>query len=83
MLFTKNVTILSKYLDFIDEFLKKSVLKLFKSLDIYEYTINLKKGKKQLYRLIYSFGFIELESFKIYIKTNLANKFIQLFKSST
>ena len=40
-------------------------------------------NKQQLfYEFIYSLKSIKLETLKIYIKTNLANKFIKLSKSS-
>ena len=81
MLITKKITILTKYLDFIDIFFKKLIIKLFEYLNINEYAIKLKVGKQVFYKLIYIFRSIELETFKIYIKTNLANNFIKVFKS--
>ena len=40
----------------------------------------MKKRKKLLYKLIYSPEFVELETLKTYIKTNLANSFILPFE---
>ena len=42
--------------------------------------INLIKSKQTLYGLIYSLGLIKLETLKIYIEINLANRFIRSFK---
>ena len=46
-----------------------------------EHAIKLEKGKQSPFRLIYSLGLVELETLKNYIKTILANSFIQPFKS--
>lgn len=48
--------------------------------DINEHPINLESGKQLFYSLIYSLAPVELEIFKTYIKTNLANSFICPFK---
>ena len=48
-----------------------------------KHTIKQKKDKQSSFGLIYSLGPIELKTLKTYIKTNLANSFIRLFKSST
>ena len=45
------------------------------------YVIELEKNKQLSFRLIYSLGLVELKILKMYIETNLANNFIQLFKS--
>lgn len=45
-------------------------------LDINKPAIELKPGKMPFYVTIYSLGSVYLETFKIYIETNLANKFI-------
>ena len=50
-------------------------------LDINKLRIDLKASKQLPYRSIYSLGLVELEIFKTYIKSNLANKFIQPSKS--
>ena len=46
-----------------------------------EHAIKLEKDKQLLFGPIYSLGPVELETLKTYIKTNLANGFIQPFKS--
>ena len=51
-------------------------MELLKYLSINKYTINLQRDKQLPHRLIYSLELVELETFKIYIKTNLANSFI-------
>ena len=81
MLINKKVIILVEYSDFIDIFLKKLVIKLYKYLDINKYIIGPKIEKQLSYKLIYSLTPIELETFKTYIKKNLVNSFISLFTS--
>ena len=61
-------------------FLEELALELAKYLNINEYAINLEKNKL-FYRLIYSFRLVKEEILKIYIKNNLVNSFIALFKS--
>ena len=46
-----------------------------------EYAIKLEEGKQPLFDPIYSLEPVELETLKIYIKTNLANGFIRPSKS--
>lgn len=76
-LLAKKISIPEKYTDFLDIFSKKSIAVLFNNLDINkECIIDLKSNKQLLYRPIYSLGLVELETLKIYIKTNLANRFI-------
>lgn len=53
----------------------------FLKYDNNNYAIKLKKSKQLLYNLIYSLELMKLEILKAYIKLNLANDFIQLFKS--
>lgn len=57
------------------------MIMLLNCLNINKHTINLEPGKQPLYKLIYSLSLAELKIFKIYIKANLANSFIQPFKS--
>lgn len=76
LLFIKKFLILNKYFDFVNIFLKKSTTKLLKYLKINKYTINLKRNKKLANKFFDSFEFIELKTFKIYIKTNLTNNLI-------
>ena len=70
-----------KYADFSDVFFKKSVAVLSNRSNINKQTIDPESDKQLLYKLTYSLGLVELENFKIYIKTNLANRFIQSSKS--
>lgn len=83
LLVTKKVSILVKYLDFVNLFLKKLVAKLFKYSEINKYSINLELDQQILDELIYSLEPIELEILKIYIKTNLANDLIYPSNSPT
>lgn len=82
MLLTKKVIILNKYLDFIDFYLKELLVELPKRSDINKHAINLELGKQPSYELIYNLELVELETLKTYIKSNLANSFIQPFISS-
>ena len=74
-------SILAKYLDFANMFLKKLAMQLSKYLSMKKYTIKLEKDKQSSYISIYSLGIIELKIFKTYIKINPANSFILLLKS--
>ena len=47
-----------------------------------KHAIKLEEGKQLLFGPIYSLRPVELETLKIYIKTNLANSFIRPSKSS-
>lgn len=71
----KKVNILIEYLDYFDIFFKKLAAKLHERFDINKHLINLKLSIQQLYGPIYSLEPIKLETFKMYIKTNLANEF--------
>lgn len=82
LLLAKKATIWDKYFNFANIFSKKSVAELFKCSNNKKYVIDLELDKQPFYGPIYSPGLIELEILKIYIKTNLANSFIWLFKSS-
>ena len=46
-----------------------------------KHAIELEKDKQSSFGPIYSLVLVELETLKTYIKTNLANNFIRLFKS--
>ena len=48
-----------------------------------EHAIKLEEGKQPPFGPIYSLGFVELETLKTYIKTNLGNSFICLSKFPT
>ena len=84
-IFLKNIknilnSITAKDLDFINMFLKNLTIKLFNCLNIKKYIIDKKNYKQLLYKPIYSIRLIELKMLKTYIKINLMNKFIYLFK---
>ena len=80
LLLAKKVIIPVKYSDFADIFSKKLAEVLSKQTRVNKYAIKFKKGKKPLYRPIYSLKLIELKTFKTYIKINLANSFIKALK---
>ena len=77
------VTIPIKYSNFTYVYSKKSVVELSEHTEINTNAIDPKEGKQAPYRPIYSLGPVELETLKIYIKTNLANGFIRPSKSFT
>lgn len=79
MLFIEKVTILAKYLDFIDIFSKKLAAKFFKCTNINKLTINLEFGKQLFSEPVYSLELVKLKTLNTYIKTNLANNFTCLF----
>ena len=81
LLLAKEITVLEKYLDFIDIFSKESAEVLLEQTVINEPTIKLQKGKQPPYSPIYSLGSVELKLLKIYIERNLANSFIWPSKS--
>ena len=77
----KRVTVTAEYLNFANVFSKDWVKVLSKRTGINKHTINLEDSKQPPYRPIYSLSLVELETLKNYIKTNLANSFIQPLKS--
>ena len=83
LILAKKVIALVEYLDFANVFLEKSANVLFKQTGVNEHDIKLEKGKQPPYRHIYSLWPIELKTLKTYIKTNLANGFIQTSKLPT
>ena len=56
-------------------------MELLENTRINEYAIKLEENKQLFFGLIYNLGSVELETLKTFIKTNLANSFIWLFKS--
>lgn len=82
LLLVKEISVPEKYANFSDVFFKESVVVLPNCLDINKHVINLESSKQLPYAYIYSLGLLELETFKIYIKINLANQFIWPSKSS-
>ena len=83
MLLSEKVTVLAKYADFINVFLKELDKILSEQTGINEHAIQLKEDKQPLYGPIYSLGPMEFETFKTYIETNLANGFIRASNSPT
>ena len=83
LLLAKKVTILAKYLDFANIFSIKLAKVLPKQTRINKYAIKSVDNKQLPYRPIYNLGLVELKTLKPYIKTNLANGFIQPSKSSS
>ena len=82
LLFDKAPTeIPAEYSDYNDVFLAKNVAELPENTEMNEYAIELEEGKQPSFGPIYSLGPVELEKLKTYIKTNLANGFIQPSKS--
>ena len=79
----KEMKIVTNYLDFLDVFSEKktSVLPVITKLN--QYAIKLQKSQQLLYRSIFSLSLVELKTLKTYIKTNLANSFIQSSKFLT
>ena len=73
---------LTKYFNYNNIFLREYIAELPENTRINEYIIKLEEGKQSSFGPIYSLGLIELKTVKIYIKTNLANGFIQPSKSS-
>ena len=76
------IKVFAKYTDFADLFFLDLVSKLPKYTGINNHTIKLVDSQQLPYRPIYSLELVELEILKAYIKTNLANGFIRLSKSS-
>lgn len=81
LLLAKKVSFFEEYTYFLDVLTKKSAIVLPNCSNINKNAIDLNPGKQLSYRPIHSSGLIELEIFKTYIKVNLANRFIQPFKS--
>ena len=75
------IEVFCNYTDFAEVFLSKLVIKLPKHLKINNYAIELVDDKQLLYGAIYSISLVELKILRTYIKNNLANRFIRLFKS--
>lgn len=80
LFFAEKGTIPNEYSDYTNIFTKKLAVGLPKRFNIIKYIIDLEPSKQLLYGPIYSLCWIELKILKTYIKTNLANNFIQLFK---
>ena len=72
--------VLNKYANFVDALLPKLAVKFSKHTKINDHTIVLVDDWQFPYSFIYSLGLMKLETLKAYIKNNLANSFIRLFK---
>ena len=81
LLLAEKVTVLAKYSDFADVFLKELANVFLEQTRVNKHTIELEKGKQPPYGPIYSLRPVEFKTFKIYIKTSLANSFIKASKS--
>ena len=81
LLLAKKVTIYAKYSDSADVFLEELANILPEQTKVNEHAVKLEEGKQLPYRPIYNLGPFEFKILKTYIKTNLANSFIQAVKS--
>ena len=82
LLFNKAfIEIPAEYSDYSNVFSAEYAAELLENTGINEHTIELEESKQPLFGSIYSLRLVELETLKIFIKTNLANNFIRPFKS--
>ena len=82
LLFNKAPTkVPAEYSNYSNVFSAEYATELSENIRINEYAIKLEDGKQPPFGLIYNLRPVELETLKIYIKTNLANSFIRPFKS--
>lgn len=70
----------AKYLNFANVFLKKLAKMLINCIKVNKQVIKLEKGNQTFSRFIYSPKLKDVNTFKIYIETKLANNFIGLLK---
>ena len=75
------IEVLVVYSNYNNVFSTEYAAELSENTKMNEHIIKLEKGKQPLFGPIYSLKLVELKTLKIYIKTNLANSFIQPFKS--
>lgn len=84
LIFDKASTkIFTEYSNYSDVFSAENTTELPEHSKKHDHTIELKENKQLLFGLMYSLSLVKLKTLKIYIKTNLVNDFIQLFKSFT
>ena len=84
LLFDKASTeVLAEYSDYNNVFSAENTVELPENTGINEHAIELEEFKQPSFSLIYSLRPVELEIWKTYIETNLANGFIRPFKSLT
>lgn len=76
-----RITVLKEYSNYADVFFEKLAAMLLEHTNINTHAIGLKEAEQPTYRPIYSLKLMELKTFKIYNKINLANCFIQYFHS--
>ena len=82
LIFDKVLTsVMAKHSNYSNVFSTEYIAGLSKHTGINDHIIELEEVKQPLFGLIYNLGPIKLEILKIYIKTNLVNGFIRLFKS--
>ena len=72
---------MAEYSNYNNIFLIENTAKFLKNIKINKRVIKLEESKQPFFGFIYSLKLIKLEILKIYIKINLANGFIQPFKS--
>lgn len=78
LLFDKAlIVVLAEYSNYGNVFLIENTIKLSKHIKINIYTIKLKKNNQPLFEPIYSIVPVKLKMLITYIKTDLANSFIQ------
>lgn len=77
------IAIPSIYINFVNVFFLNLIAKLPEHTRINDLVIKLIDGKWSLYDQIYGLELVELETLKAYIKINIANGFIRLFKFLT
>lgn len=76
-----STIIFVKYSDYSNIFLTKNTTEFPKHTGINNHAIKLKEGNQLFFGPINSLRPLELETLKIYIEINMANGFIELFKS--
>ena len=76
------IKVLAEYSDYSDVFLVNNTVELPENTGMNKHAIELEEGKQPPFDPIYSLGPVELETLKTYIKTNRANGFIRLSRSS-
>ena len=82
LLFNKAfIEVPAEYFNYSNVFSMEYVAEFPENTEMNEHAIKLEEGKQPLFGPIYSLEPVELETLKIYIKTNLANGFIRPFKS--
>ena len=83
LLFNEAPTeVLAEYSDYSNIFLVENTVEFLENTKMNKYAIILEEDKQPSFSSIYSLRLVELETLKIYIKTNLANGFIRPSKSS-